>query len=379
MRTATALSVIPLAATAALLPQPTPPPASAAAIALSNHFNISPEQAQTRLANQEQAHRVASTLPQEINHAGFWFDPDTGKLTVAVTTSDDAHEVETAGAIPKKVSRTKAQLDEIEAQIQAAELPGIYGYGQDPITNTIHVRVDRTAKTATTDQFLSGMHGVTITEQAGRPQQQDGQTQPGNPWWPGSETYNCSVGFSATDADNGNHFVTAGHCTNDPDQPAYGEAMQANKIGTSNQDGTHSVNEREGDMGVVAVTEPGWDLSAEVNTWGGDPITVAGSVEAIVGDAVCHTGNTAPNFECGTVSAVNQTIDYGDVVVEGLTTTDACSQGGDSGGGWLVGDKATGMHSGGYSTCSSPPTEDQSIFQPVNEALTKWGLTVYTG
>jgi streptogrisin C len=53
--------------------------------------------------------------------------------------------------------------------------------------------------------------------------------------------------------------------------------------------------------------------------------------------------------------------------------------GGDSGGAWLAGDKAVGLHSGGQSSCSPGGADDQSIFQPVNEALRKWGLTLVTG
>jgi streptogrisin C len=131
-------------------------------------------------------------------------------------------------------------------------------------------------------------------------------------------------------------------------------------------------------MGLVDVTESGWTISPTVNTWGQPALTVSGSADAIVGDAVCHSGNTAPNFECGTVTAVNQSIDYGSVVIDGLSTTNACSEGGDSGGAWLRGDKAVGLHSGGNSSCVSGDAGN-SIFQPINEALAKWNLTLLTG
>jgi len=373
-------AAVAVAVPATATPQPTPKaPPPAVVDALADRLGISPDAARARLANQERAHQVVRRLPKSVRHAGFWFDAASGRLTVAVTSAADARAVTAAGAVPSTVTRGPDRLGAILAEVRAADLSGVYGYGIDPVTNTVRVGLDRTTAPVATQQFLASVDGVRINAVDGRPQQQDGTVQPGNPWWPGTETYNCSVGFGATDASGGTHFVTAGHCTNDADQPAYGETSQQNRIGTSNIGGTHSINAREGDMGVVAVTEPGWELSAEVNTWGGEPITVADATDAIVGDAVCHSGNTAPNFECGTVSAVNQTIDYGNVVVEGLTTTDACSEGGDSGGAWLVGDQATGVHSGGYSSCSSPPAEDQSIFQPVPEALAKWHLTLYTG
>jgi streptogrisin C len=104
---------------------------------------------------------------------------------------------------------------------------------------------------------------------------------------------------------------------------------------------------------------------------------VAGSAEPIVGMSVCHSGNTS-YWQCGIVTAVNQTIDYGSVVIEGLATTNACSLGGDSGSAWLAGTKAVGSHSGGQSSCTPGGADDQSIFQPVNEALTKWGLNLVT-
>jgi len=334
--------------------------------AVARDLGISTTAARTRLDQQAEAHLVADRLPS-VPNSGLWFDAATGKLTVAVTTSAAAEVVKAVGAQPKLVTRSQAELDSIFAAVPKSA--GITGYGIDVRRNEVVVRT-------LTD--LPAMTGVRVEHVAARPVQQAGDTRPGSPWWPGGES-NCSIGFSATDSSGGKHFVTAGHCTNDANQAAYGESGQRNRIGTSNVGGNRSVNAREGDMGVVAVTEPGWNPSASVNTWGGAPITVAGAKNAIVGDAVCHSGNTAPNFECGTVSAVNQTIDYGNVVIEGLTTSTACSEGGDSGGAWLVGNLATGLHSGGQSSCSSPPAQDQSIFQPVTEALAKWNLTLYTG
>jgi streptogrisin C len=335
--------------------------------AVARDLGISADAAATRLRQQTEAHRLAGAVT--VPNAGMWFD---GGLTVAVTTDAAATAVRSVGAQPKLVTRSQSDLAAILAKVTAR--PGITGYGVDVRHNDVVVRALPGADVGA----LSTMDGVRIERVASAPVQQAGDVRPGSPWWPGGES-NCSIGFAATDASGGKHFVTAGHCTNDANQAAYGESGQRNRIGTSNAGGGRSVNAREGDMGVVAVTEPGWNLSASVNTWGGAPLTVTGVADALVGEAVCHSGNTAPNFQCGTVSAVNQTINYGSVVVEGLTTTTACSEGGDSGGAWLAGDRATGLHSGGQSSCSSPPSADQSIFQPVREALTRWNLTLFTG
>lgn len=328
-------------------------------------------------AGQLAVHQVSDRLPVSPDQAGRWIDAGTGKLMVAVTNEHEAARVRQAGATPELVSRSRQDLDDLLARVdriaRAARGSGLQSWGIDPIGNQVVVKT----RGAHGDAFRALGDGVRVVRVRSDLRQQAGEVNPGDPWWPGSEIYNCSVGFPATDAQGNKHFLTAGHCTNDANQPAYGASGQGNRLGTSNVGGSRSVNGREGDMGVVAVTESGWTMSPAVNTWGQPAITVTGSAEAIVGDTVCHSGNTAPNFECGKVTAINQTIDYGSVVIDGLTTTTACSQGGDSGGAWLRGDRAVGLHSGGNSTCT--PNEDNSIFQPVGEALAKWGLILLTG
>jgi len=319
-------------------------------------------------------HQISAGLPATPDQAGRWISDD-GRLMVAVVNEQAASRARAAGATPKLVTRSQAQLENLVAQVdriaRADRAAGLQSWGIDPVSNKVVVKA-RGAHAA-----VGGLgDGVQVVEVTTDFRQQAGEVNPGDPWWPGSES-NCSVGFPATDVQGNKHFLTAGHCTNDANQAAYGESGQRNKLGTSNVGGSRSVNAREGDMGVVAVTETGWNISPVVNTWGQPALTVSGATDAIVGDTVCHSGNTAPNFECGKVNAVNQTIDYGNVVIDGLTTTTACSQGGDSGGAWLRGDQAVGLHSGGNSTCTA--NEDNSIFQPVKEALTKWNLTLLTG
>jgi len=328
---------------------------------------------------QQDAHRVSAGLAPSSAQAGRWIE--NGKLMVAVVNEAEAARVRQAGATPKLVKRSTADLQLLLAKVDKAARAergsGLQSWGIDPVTNKVVVKARSSFQQHGAYGAIRGLgDGVQVVTVATNFKQQSGEVNPGDPWWPGSES-NCSVGFPATDAQGGKHFVTAGHCTNDADQAAYGQSGQANKIGTSNVGGTHSINAREGDMGVVDVTESGWTISAAVNTWGQPAVTVTGSADAIVGDTVCHSGNTAPNWECGKVRAVNQTIDYGNVVIDGLTTTDACSEGGDSGGAWLRADKAVGLHSGGNSNCVA--NDDNSIFQPVNEALAKWNLTLLTG
>lgn len=345
--------------------------------------------ADVSVQQQDEAHQRFRSLSQDLRGqlAGHWFDASAGKLTLAVPSENAARQARAQGANAVVVQRTAADLEKLLADVRKLigdGVPGVFSWGVDVRDNQVDVTVNTTRKTEATERFLEKVRalgdGVHIAETRSQQRQQAGTVQAGSPWWPGSETY-CSVGFAATDANGGKHFLTAGHCTNDANQAAYGQTGQQNRIGTSNVGGSRSVNAREGDMGVVAVTESGWNLSAAVNTYGSPAITVTGSAEAMVGDRVCHSGNTS-KWQCGEVKYTNKAVDYGGgLVIEGLTWTTACSKGGDSGGAWLLGDKAVGLHDGGPSQCVQNPANDAdlSIFQPVNEALRKWNLTLVTG
>ena len=386
LKTVSVLSVVALAALGlGVQPAAAQPAAPSAEVdGVARHFGISADEARAQLLNQDNAHRLAATLPADLTQqsAGQWFDAATGKLTLAMTTEAAAAQARGFGADARIVARSAAELDRTAARVRAlvgAGVPGVFGWGIDVRANEVVVDVDRTRKTVATESFLSKLDGVRITETASTPKQQSGTIQTGNPWWPGGES-NCSVGFPVTDSSGAKHFLTAGHCTNDRDQAAYGASGQQNRLGTSNVGGTHSVNAREGDMGVVAVTEAGWNLSASVNTWGQPAVTLTGAAEAMVGDRVCHSGNTS-HWQCGEVKYTHKSVDYGGgLIIDDLTWTTACSLGGDSGGGWLLGDKATGLHDGGPSQCvDNPGDDDLSLFQPVGEALAKWQLTLVTG
>jgi streptogrisin C len=75
------------------------------------------------------------------------------------------------------------------------------------------------------------------------------------------------------------------------------------------------------------------------------------------------------------VQAKNSTVNYPQGTVTGLTRTNACAEPGDSGGSWLSGAQAQGVTSGGSGNCTSGGT---TYFQPVNEILSAYGLTLTT-
>ena len=59
----------------------------------------------------------------------------------------------------------------------------------------------------------------------------------------------------------------------------------------------------------------------------------------------------------------------------GATQTNACAEGGDSGGSFISGNQAQGVTSGGSGNCSTGGT---TFFQPVNPILGAYGLTLKT-
>src|SRR6185295_1914387 len=117
-----------------------------------------------------------------------------------------------------------------------------------------------------------------------------------------------------------------------------------------------------------------WTPTATVATSNQGVIPVAGSQEAPVGASVCRTGSTT-GTHCGTIQAKNATVNYPEGTVTGLTRTNVCAEGGDSGGSWISGDQAQGVTSGGSGDCTRGGT---TFFQPVNEILATNNLTLLT-
>ncbi|MFE4637166.1 putative Ig domain-containing protein [Streptomyces sp. NPDC056773] len=379
------LGVLPAHATAAAAPKPGPSVSPQVLEAMQRDLHLSAGQVRDRIADEAAAGKAATVIRGRVGDrvAGLWFDSSTGRLNAAVSSAADAALVRDAGAVARPVRYSRAELAATARTVTrdiGSGIAGVVSWGPDVRNNRIDVTVDRTARNAATDAFvarLAALGGIVhVTETDGGPRQQADVTG-GEKWVPGSESP-CSIGFAATRVTGGaKTFLTAGHCTNDVNQAAYGK--DGTRVGTSNKDGRSSVNAREGDMGVVDVDQSGWNLSPYV---AGDAthtaVPVTGSADAVVGTAICRSGQTT-GMRCGEVTKVDQSVDYGNVVIDGLSYSNACSAGGDSGGAYVTatGGKAVGLHSGGGSaTCTSGSGEKFTIFQPVVEALSRFNLAL---
>ncbi|MFI6321060.1 putative Ig domain-containing protein [Nonomuraea sp. NPDC050556] len=338
--------------------------------AMKRDLGLSTAQVQSLWSAEAGARNIARSLP--FDRSALWFE--NGSLFVAVTDDAQAAQVRAAGAQPKLVARGPAALAAVAAAITPA--PGVSSWGVDAASDSVVVTVTPQATDRVRQSLTALSPAVRLVESAATQTQQGGDVVGGESWKPGTESQ-CSIGFSATGQGGSRHFLTAGHCTNDANQAAYGK--DGTRLGTSNVGGNHSVNAEEGDFGLVDVTEASWNLAARVSGYGSGDATVTGSSEPTVGMSICHSGANT-QWRCGTITKVNQRVDYGNVVVGGLFITNACSGGGDSGGSYVTGPKdnalAVGLHSGGGNPCGQ--SDPNTNAQPVVEALGKWQLSLLT-
>ncbi|MFG2164482.1 S1 family peptidase [Micromonospora chersina] len=175
----------------------------------------------------------------------------------------------------------------------------------------------------------------------------------------------CSLGANVRSGST-YYFVTAGHCTNLAGT-WYADSARTTVLGS--RTGTSFPGN---DYGVVRYTGTVAHPSA-VYTYPGQ-VTLYGAGNAYVGQAVCRSGATT-GVRCGSVTGLNQTVNYAEGAVYGLIRTNICAEPGDSGGPLYVASTGTvlGILSGGSGNCTSGGT---SYYQPITEILAAYGLTV---
>ncbi|MBV1849409.1 proprotein convertase P-domain-containing protein [Catellatospora sp. NEAU-YM18] len=349
---------------------------------MQRDFGLTRAGALARVAAEQRAEQALDRLrgPLALRPGQAWFDPTAGSLTVAVTDAATADRVRAAGATALVVRFGTARLARVADRIAALGVPAaVTGWGVDAAADRVVVTVDGSRLDAAAGRAVDRVRAlgemVRVRQVSQAPVQHGGDVRGGDKWVPGTEGP-CTIGFAVTGSGGSRHFLSAGHCTNDVNQAAYGK--DGTRIGTSNVGGNHTVNAMEGDFGLIDVDQAGWTLSPVVTANGvAADVTITGSKDAVVGTAVCHSGTTS-KWKCGSVTKVNQTVNYGSFSVGGLTYASTCGQSGDSGGAWVtVSDaKAVGLHEGGYSDSCG---QQEAWFQPVNEALAKWNLTLVTG
>ncbi|MFI6090375.1 S1 family peptidase [Streptomyces sp. NPDC051218] len=177
-----------------------------------------------------------------------------------------------------------------------------------------------------------------------------------------ASSWRCSLGFNVRSGST-YYFLTAGHCTDGAG------TWWANSAKTTVLGSTHGSSFPTNDYGIVRYTNASITKSGTV---GSQDITSAGN--ATVGQNVTRRGSTT-GTHTGRVTGLNATVNYGGGdIVYGMIKTTVCAEPGDSGGPLYAGSKALGLTSGGSGNCSSGGT---TFFQPVTEALSAYGVSVY--
>ncbi|MFI8849365.1 S1 family peptidase [Streptomyces sp. NPDC053499] len=334
--------------------------------AMQRDFGLTEQQAESRLAAEKRATAIEKKARRAAGaaYAGSWFTPKSRQLTVAVADRKKAAAVRATGATVELVDRSAAQLDAVKKRIDRLDAPtGVTSWRADWKTNRVVVEVhtdlqhDNDVKKFLAQARKAGPLAVRTTDHT--PATLAAGTVGGDPYYTGN--VRCSIGFSVHGG-----FVTAGHC---------GGAGQS----VSGWDRTHIGNFQGSsfpgnDYAWVNVGN-GWWTVPVVLGWGtvSDQL-VRGSAEAPVGASICRSGSTT-HWHCGTVLAKNETVNYSQGAVHQMTKTSVCAEGGDSGGSFISGDQAQGVTSGGWGNCTSG---GETWYQPINEILNRYGLTLHT-
>lgn len=317
--------------------------------------------------------------------AGSWIERKTDgtfQFVVATTgvgklAATDSVEVRQVRHSLRDLEASKARLDDIRLQGVGIWKPidGIHSWHVDPITNSVVVGIAPGAEKDAID-FVAASSAdastIRFETMQGRPQLMVDIR--GGIEYVINGQFLCSVGFSVTRGST-KGFATAGHC-GDP----------GNSVRISNQTvGSFQASSfPSNDRAWVSVRSSD-TLRPWVNNYSGGNVIVRGSTEAATGASLCRSGRTT-GYRCGTITAKNVTVNYAEGTVYGLTQSNACVGGGDSGGSWITGSgQGQGVTSGGNSqagtnsNCGLPSSQRRTFYQRLTPILSAYGLTLVRG
>ncbi|WP_347943363.1 S1 family peptidase [Sphaerisporangium sp. TRM90804] len=336
--------------------------------AMQRDLGITAEQAQARLLNESRLSGVETKIKKSLGtgYAGSWLSgPTSSTLTVATSDAASASAITGTGVVAKVVGKSLAQL---EAAKEALDKASAQAPKSTPVwyvdvrSNSVVVLTSQPAE-AQAFVAASGADATAVrVETSAEAPQPYYDVRGGDAYYIGGSR--CSVGFSVTRGSTPG-FVTAGHCGN-----AGNSTTGFNRVAQGTFQGSSFPTN---DYAWVAVNS-NWVAQPWVNNYAGGNVTVSGSTVAGVGSSICRSGSTT-GWHCGTVQQLNTSVTYSQGTIYEVTRTNVCAEPGDSGGSFISGSQAQGVTSGGSGNCSSGGT---TYFQPVNEILSVYGLTLKT-
>jgi streptogrisin C len=332
--------------------------------AMRRDLRLTDDQIAARLRTEAAAPVIEKRLRASLGTAfgGAWIPAGRSRLTVAVTSEAAAAKARAEGADATIVRRGEADLAAARAAMDARGRKAgkdIRGWYVDVATNSVVVMAKPGAEAAARTFAADSGAGTVRIESAAEQPEPMYDIRGGDQYVINGNTL-CSVGFAVSGG-----FVTAGHCggTGSPTR-GYNNVAQ----------GTFAGSSFPGNDYAWVRTDGNWTPQPWVNNYAGGNVTVAGSADAAIGSSICRSGRTT-GWRCGTLLGRNETINYAQGSVSGLSRSNACAEPGDSGGSWISGNQAQGVTSGGTGNCSSGGT---MWFQPVNEILGVYGLSLTT-
>ncbi|MEU5523094.1 S1 family peptidase [Streptomyces sp. NPDC047860] len=270
--------------------------------------------------------------------------------------------VPSANAAETPTTFSSAELKSVSGSVLKADVPGT-AWAVDSKTNRVLVTVDSTVSQAEINKIKrqAGENAGAITIKR-TPGTFSKLIQGGDAIY--ASSWRCSLGFNVRSSSGAEYFLTAGHCT-DGAGTWYSNSGRTTVLGS-----TAGSSFPGNDYGIVRYTNSSVSKPGTAN---GVDITRAATPS--VGTTVIRDGSTTGTHS-GQVTALNATVNYGGGdIVYGLIQTTVCAEPGDSGGS-LYGSNGTayGLTSGGSGNCTSGGT---TFFQPVTEALSAYGVSVY--
>lgn len=347
-------------------PEASSPPA-ALLTALQRDLGLSAEDAFARLSREADGAATERDMQHTLGatFAGAWFDATSGGMVVAITDPARADAVRAAGAQPRVVQRDARTLDGKKAELddRAASAPdSVTGWYVDAPSNSVVVTA---TDPAAGEAFAAGTDGVRVQRVAEKPRPLADLVGGEAIYAPNGER--CSIGFVATRGSTP-YVITAGHCTRLGGTWTGFDGSAIGPVAGTSYPGN--------DFGIIQVTSGSWTPTGSVSDYAGGRVRVTGSAEAVVGASTCRSGSST-GYRCGAILTKNQSVNYGGGdIIDGLTRTNACAGNGDSGGSFITGTQAQGVTSGGIGDCGSG---GETFFQPVNEVLSTYGLSLVTG
>jgi streptogrisin B len=252
------------------------------------------------------------------------------ELTAVSDAVLDADVAGTAWHIDKATNTLVVTADSTVSKAETAQIKRAAG------ANAGAIRIERTP--GTFSKLISGGDAVYAT------------------------SWRCSAGFNVRSG-NTYYFLTAGHCT-DGNPPWYTNSSRTTSIGP-----TAGSSFPGNDYGLVKYSNTSLAHPGAVGS-----VDITSAANATVNMSVTRRGSTTGTHS-GRVTGLNATVNYGGGdIVYGMIRTNVCAEPGDSGGPLYSGSQAIGLTSGGSGNCSSGGT---TFFQPVTEALSAYGVSVY--